>query len=138
MKVYNTSTSIGIQYFNKEVRVYRNLTRKCYSIQHKTDKGWRVLDHCIGITLADATFVVSTAGRDRVRREGKKYVHAYVYGRIVEPSGIFFNEFNDPERKISKVFYNPYVEDSFVYEDGSPTFGLHLAIIDPYGVRVSK
>lgn len=131
-----TSYEIGTTHFNKEVRVYRNLTRKCFSIQHKTDKGWRVLGHCIGITLSNATFVVSTAGRERVRREGKKYVHAYVRGKVVVPNYIFWDAFSEGEQH--SVSYNPYLDDFFVYADGGLATGTHLAVVDLFGVRVSK
>ena len=39
------------------------------------------LSHVEACTLADVKFVVRPAGREKVRREGKKNVHAFAVGR---------------------------------------------------------
>ena len=91
------------------VRVYRNLTRECWSIQEKTSKGWRVIGHQHHLILKDARFIVSKAGQARVRREGKKYVHAYVEGELV--SAI------ERPKSGRTIRYNPYFSDTFEYLD---------------------
>ena len=96
-----------------------------------------MLDHCVSITLANATFRVYESGRDRVRKERKKYVHAYVYGTIVEPSHIFWTEWKANKIE-TNVRYNPYVNDTFVYDNGRRASGTHLALLDSLGVVVSK
>lgn len=118
-----------------EVRVYRNLTRKCWSVQHKTKRGWRVLSHTDSIALQDATFQVVLSGRDRVRREHKKYVHAYVYGRIATINSNFLGIFDG---EALKVLYNPYKDDHFIYSDGNNVNGLHYAFLNKKGVFVSN
>lgn len=91
-----------------KVRVYRNLNRKCFSVQHKTAKGWRVLKHVSSIILKSPSYKVSEAGRNRVLREKRKNVHAWVEGEEVEslPNGCSCDR---------KVIYNPYKSNKFFY-----------------------
>ena len=95
---------------NKKVRVYFNLHRKKLSVQEKTAKGWRVWLHTNKITLENVTFKVSEAGRQRVLREIKKNVHAFVEGGLV---------LLDETAKIQPrmlVSYNPYRDIGKFYE----------------------
>lgn len=87
-----------------QVRVYYNLHRHTFSIQHKTPKGWRVRAYADEVMLKDVTFTVSEKGRQRVIREGRKNVHAYVVGTLVDTL---------PECEVD-VTYNPYKYSSFV------------------------
>lgn len=111
---------------SKSVQVYRNLTKKCYSVR----QGGRVVAHVHTLYLKDATFVVQPAGRMRVRREGRKNVHAYIKGTIV------------PEVEWIKqprlVMYDPYKFDSFV--DGmtwKPVHSSPRVLISEVGVLYS-
>lgn len=88
------------------VRVYRNLTKDCWSIQEKTTKGWRVSRYRdLGFTLNDCKFIVHKGGQNRVRRENKKYVHAYVEGI---PDCIVCGE-----QLEERIKYNPHRDDYF-------------------------
>lgn len=93
----------------KRVRVYFNLHRKQLSVQSKTDKGWRVWLHANKVTLEDVEFKVSEAGRQRVLREKKKNVHAFVEGNLVL-GGI------DKIEPRVWVSYNPYRDIGKFYE----------------------
>jgi hypothetical protein len=64
--------------YDREVRVYRNLRRKCYSIVQDD----RVVAHATALAIVGARFAVSAAGRARARRDGRKNVHAWVIGKI--------------------------------------------------------
>ena len=66
-----------------KVDVYRNLHNGMYSIKSR-DKANRglVIAHAKQVWLNDVEFVVSDAGRNRVLRERKKYVHAFVRGTL--------------------------------------------------------
>lgn len=87
------------------VRVYRNLHRKCMSVkQHGIVKC-----HADNIILQDVTFYVSAAGRERVRRERKKSVHAYAIGII---SLEFPGTVRESDNAI-ELYYNPYDYDGF-------------------------
>ena len=93
------------------VEVYWNLHKKLFSVRalEGENKG-RVIQHAYKVKLEEASFVVQPAGRERVLREGKKNVHAFVRGRIAN-SG-----FEDCHEDFSdeKVTYNPYIYDTFV------------------------
>lgn len=89
-------------------RVYYNLHQKKLSVQTKVDSGWRVTDHLDSVYLVNARFIVSAAGRDRVRREGRKNVHAFVQG---EYGG------TEPLTSGVHVSYNPYLHDCFTRTD---------------------
>ena len=65
---------------SEPMRVYRNLHKKCWSVQQKQKGRWKVVAHAESITLLDCVFRVSEAGRQRVLRESRKNVHAYIQG----------------------------------------------------------
>lgn len=69
-----------------------------------------MIGHWSKLSLSDVTFRVQPAGRDRVRREGKKNVHAFACGTYDTRS-------LSGSTDMRKITYNPYRFDSFVYED---------------------
>ena len=76
--------------------------------------------HVTAITLADAKFVVRPAGREKVRREGKKNVHAFAVGDVSLRNGLATSSGR-------RVTYNPYVNDTFVFVDtGEPVTDAHV------------
>jgi hypothetical protein len=93
------------------VRVYRNLRDGCWSIQRKTPKGWRVWLRWDYVVLDDVHFVVNKAGQNRVRKENKKYVHAFAYGTLMANT-------LGCEEKMVRVNYNPYHNDFFQTRNG--------------------
>ena len=85
------------------VKVYYNLHKHTFSIQSKTPKGWRVTGYADRLNLTDVEFRVSDAGRQRVLKEGRKNVHAFVIGNLT-----------DEELETSvDVSYNPYKHGYF-------------------------
>lgn len=93
---------------SEKVRVYFNLHKKCFSVKSK--KTNRVLFHTNEIHLHDVTYKVSQSGRQRVLKEQRKNVHAYVDGKIGAIGSIHNNGYIN-------VTYNPYKYDSFVNKD---------------------
>ena len=90
-----------------KVKVYYNLHKKCYSIVSLEKENYgRVIKHENCVPLFDAQFKVSEKGRQRVLREQKKKVHAYVVGTWV-------SEFV-PKGVVRLATYNPYKYNSFV------------------------
>ena len=91
------------------VQVYYNLHKKCLSIRHKG----KVIEHAQEVTLTDARFHVQQAGRERVLKQKRKNVHAYVSGKLKES---FW--FTQAPKYIwtakQRVAYNPYKYKSFV------------------------
>ena len=69
----------------------------------------KVLEHSTEFFLKDVEFRVSKAGRDRVLKEQRKNVHAFVCGTPDDGWPV-----DQVERKVT---YNPYKYNSFVYAD---------------------
>lgn len=110
----------------EKVFVYRNLNRQCLSI--KSMKSKLVIAHVQGIQLDDVKLKVSAKVRDKVRREGKKYVHAGAVG--------FVKGFDIPDTNCQRVTYNPYVNDTFVDTAGAPVFSAPEAYVGTSGVWI--
>lgn len=89
-----------------KVRCYRNLHKNCYSVVDM--KTGRVHAHLQSLLLKDARFRVSEAGRQRVLREKKKNVHAFVVGELAS------NTQGVPDLQPKEAWYNPYRVSSFV------------------------
>ena len=66
----------------------------------------RVIGHVSTIDLDDCSFVVQPAGRERVRREKRKNVHAFVRGTVAPLQG------RNHDRSLD-VTYNPYLDENF-------------------------
>ena len=91
------------------VQVYYNLHKKCLSVRHKG----KVIEHAQEVTLTDARFHVQQAGRERVLKQKRKNVHAYISGKLKET---FW--FTQAPKYIwtakQRVTYNPYKYKNFV------------------------
>ena len=99
-----------------KVRVYWNLHLHMWSVQeYIPKKGWRVWYHADEVMLENVEWKVSRAGRDRVRREKRKNVHAYAVGDLAEVKKVF----EIVPRGWWPICYNPYHNDGFV-SDGCP------------------
>ncbi len=92
------------------VRTYWNLHKRCFSVQSRETR--RVIAHLPSLFLTDVKFIVYEHARQRVLREKKKNVHAFVEGNTQE-RWINLQGFN-----IQPVFYNPYKMDSFQTAEG--------------------
>ena len=103
--------------YHKRVEVYRNLHNDKLSVRYKG----KVVGHVDSIWLRDAKFAVQPAGRDRVRREKKKNVHAFVRGKYINSDdhaghGALALRPNSTDYH-HRVVYNPYDYDAFVSLD---------------------
>ena len=125
----------------RRTKVYFNLHKKLWSMK-SMDPGpdyGLVKEHATAVHLLDVVPKVSDKGRERVRREGKKNVHAGLVGRI--------NWFDDSQRSINyayrhyvnnkrsnatwlEITYNPYKHTGFVYKDDTtPFMGANEALL---------
>lgn len=113
------------------VKVYRNLRfrdRVMYSVQSRG----RVVERVPEMTLSNVTLTVSEAGRQRVLREKRKNVHAFVVG---EPE--YEWEGAVPRSGWIAARYNPYLFGSFVVSStGVPIHKARWAKLDEYGLHV--
>jgi hypothetical protein len=108
------------------VRVYRNLNKGGLSIQHKTEKGWRVRDYALYVVLENCTFKVQEKGRQRVIAQQCKNVHAWVEGDLCSTSMTDYLASSAPE-----PYYNPYTQDNFTIEGQPSSEASCLKIFSP-------
>ncbi len=99
-----------------KVEVYWNLHKKCWSIRHKG----KVIAHAKSVYLQDVQWVVQPGGQARVRKQGRKNVHAFARGELLDAK-----TYSECHVKYSTldvgVRYNPYLNDTFVTENiGTP------------------
>jgi hypothetical protein len=120
----------------RNVRVYYNLRTHCWSVKdrdtkakgHHKGKGL-VLCHTRQIALSTVTPYVSEAGRQRVIREQRKNVHAFLDGFVRYDITCDESKYDD----IGRVGYNPYVHDSFVIGMTKKYLGSDMAFLSPRG-----
>lgn len=90
-----------------KVKVFRNLhfkDRVIWSVQDYSTR--RLLFHTPNIMLRKAEFRVSEKGRERVRREGRKAIHAFVIGElVVDP--YWFPHYKELEDHGVRITYKP-------------------------------
>jgi hypothetical protein len=94
-----------------QVQVYKNLRRGDWSIRAKG----KVIGHASDCVLANVTFHVSEAARQRVIRNHCREVHAWVVGELVDLA---------PDGERIPITYRPFDGGSFVRRDnGAPIAG---------------
>ena len=88
--------------------VYWCITQDGWSIRNP--KTGRVVAHVPSVAVINARFVVQEGGRQRVLRERRKNVHAYVRGQVALaiPPGMSQGR---------QIRYNPYEMDHFQWAD---------------------
>lgn len=89
-----------------KVDVYFNLHKKTLSVRHKG----KVVHHSDYVKILNPKFVVSEAGRQRVLREKRKNVHAFVRGELAS----LVNDPKESSENLQTITYNPYKYTSFV------------------------
>ena len=119
----------------RKVFVYYNLHKHKWSV--KDVKTGRVIGHYYEVSLYNAKFKVSEAGRARVLKEKRKNVHAGVEGYLTtdvlarKMDGTILWE-SQSERH--KVTYNPYLYDTFVtVSDKEPIHKAYFVRMVAYG-----
>ncbi|AGR46502.1 hypothetical protein SEA_SUPERCHUNK_89 [Mycobacterium phage Superchunk] len=119
------------------VFVYKNLHathregKAWYSVQAlEGDFKGRVIHRSGDVLVAHAKGVVRPAGRDRVRRERRKVVHAGIVGELIS---LLPQDFVG-----SKISYNPYENDTFVHTHTQAPFqGADFVYLSDSGVRAA-
>jgi hypothetical protein len=86
------------------VQVYYNLHKHCWSVKDKSTG--RVILHTDSVVLENCKFIVREGGRQKVLREQRKNVHAFVEGDMIQEL--------IHSKNLKEVTYNPYKHDSFV------------------------
>jgi hypothetical protein len=105
------------------VEVYRNLHNNTFSIR-RNGKVVKHLENWMTLHLKDVKFAVQPAGREKVRREGKKNVHAFIRGTVEKYGDTPYDAYTEgllsttPQgfpKEQEMVSYNPYHTDHFGY-----------------------
>ena len=107
------------------VEVYFNLHKRVFSV--RSCKTGRVIHHAKDVHIVNPKFVVREGGRQRVLRERKKNVHAFVRGNLTA--------FKDsPSYLADTIGYNPFKYDSFVkMPDEAPVYKAFRAWLNVNG-----
>lgn len=95
--------------FNKPVMIYKNLHNGLFSVK----QGGLVVAHLDSVLLVNVSFKVNESGRERVIREKKKNVHAFIVGYIVSVN-------HTPASLLKRaITYNPYKFNYFYFKDNN-------------------
>lgn len=98
-----TATHPGLR-----VQVYRNLRNGLWSVValEGPDKG-RVIAHKSDFIIEECSYAVQPAGNAKVRRTGRKNVHAFIRGRVPNKTVMMLG-------RSREVTYNPHKHRGFV------------------------
>ena len=103
--------SLSNSLIGEKVMVYYNLHKHTFSVQ----KNGIVVFHADYLELKDVEFRVRVGGKEKVRKEKSKNVHAFVIGMLEDFCEHPCEEM--PEEPVGEIVtYNPYLYDSFVYK----------------------
>lgn len=102
----------------KKVEVYRNLHADLWSVRQDN----LVVLHTNRILLKDVKFYVQPAGNAKVRRTGRKNVHAYVKGFLADRNELeeihsALDHDDNAVFEYSVITYNPKLHREFIYRD---------------------
>ena len=96
----------------KKDMVHYNLHKKTFSVQYQG----KVVLYADYVKLSNVEFRVREGGKEKVRKEKRKNVHAFVIGTLMDYCE-FPCENMPPETNDNVITYNPYEYDSFVKKD---------------------
>jgi hypothetical protein len=113
MKVVITQFQFDSLFLGKKVMVYYNLHKKTFSVSYDN----KVILHADYVKLGDVEFRVRTGGRNKVRTEKQKNVHAFVIGNLLEYCEYPCDNIPNPTSN-NIITYNPYKNETFVYKEG--------------------
>ena len=112
MKVVITESQFDSLFIGKKVMVYYNLHKHTFSITYNG----KVIMYADYVKLGDVEFRVRQGGKEKVRSEKSKNVHAFVIGKLLEYCEYPCDEMPTPSSD-NVVTYNPYKHDTFVFKN---------------------
>ena len=112
MKVIITESQFDSLFNGKKVMVYYNLHKHTFSITYNG----KVIMYADYVKLGDVEFRVRQGGKEKVRSEKSKNVHAFVIGKLLEYCEYPCDEMPTPSSD-NVVTYNPYKHDTFVFKN---------------------
>jgi hypothetical protein len=115
----------------KLIQAYRNLNKPGVVYSLRSKKTGLVIGYEPKVTIDDAELRVQEGGRQRVIREKRKSVHAFVEG--------CWNEDGRGPKPEVRVRYNPYIYSSFVRDDTkAPIHHAERVLLDETGAWAKK
>jgi hypothetical protein len=105
----NESISENTELIGQRVMVYYNLHKLTFSIMNNN----KVVAHADFFKLSDVEFRVRKGGKEKVRSEKRKNVHAFVIGTLEDYCEFPCEELPEPSSDVV-ITYNPYKNDTFV------------------------
>jgi hypothetical protein len=112
MKVVITESQFDSLFIGKKVMVYYNLHKHTFSVTYDS----KVIMYADYVKLGDVEFRVRQGGKEKVRSEKSKNVHAFVIGKLLDYCEYPCDEMPTPSSD-KVVTYNPYKHDTFVFKD---------------------
>lgn len=112
MKILVTESQFESIFIGKKVMVYYNLHKHTFSVTYDS----KVILHADYVKLGDVEFRVRPGGKDRVRKEKSKNVHAFVIGTLLDYCEYPCDDIPNPPSDMI-VTYDPYKFDTFVYKN---------------------
>lgn len=109
MKIVITESQFENLFLGRKVMVYYNLHKHTFSVTYQN----KVIMHCDYVKLGDVEFRVRQGGKQKVRNEKTKNVHAFVIGDLLDYCEYPCNNIPEPSSELV-VTYNPYKHDTFV------------------------
>jgi hypothetical protein len=94
---------------NKYVKVYYDITRHMFSVTF----GGIVVLKADYVRLKNVKFLIGEKGKEKVRSEKQKNVHAYVTGTLVDYCEFPCDNMPTPETN-TVIKYNPYFDETFL------------------------
>ena len=112
MKVVITESQFDSLFIGKKVMVYYNLHKHTFSVTYDN----KVIMHADYVKLGDVEFRVRKGGKERVRSEKSKNVHAFVIGKLLDYCEYPCDEIPTPSSD-KVVTYNPYKNDTVIFKN---------------------
>jgi hypothetical protein len=112
MKVVITESQFDSLFIGKKVMVYYNLHKHTFSVTYDS----KVIMYADYVKLGDVEFRVRKGGKERVRSEKSKNVHAFVIGKLLDYCEYPCKDIPLPSSD-KVVTYNPYKHDTFVFKN---------------------
>ena len=112
MKVVITESQFDSLFIGKKVMVYYNLHKHTFSVTYDS----KVIMHADYVKLGDVEFRVRKGGKERVRSEKSKNVHAFVIGTLLDYCEYPCEDIPSPSSD-KVVTYDPYKYDTFVFKN---------------------
>lgn len=115
----------------QHIQVYRNLRKATFSIRDAKTR--LVIAYGTDIMLSNIRMNVQKGGRERVRREKWKNVHAFINGIYEGDKHVDIN------KNWELIYYNPFTTETFINKKtGEPIYSASVAYFSDGNCYIKK